>query len=553
VSRHPLRRAALLAIVTAALCVPAGPAAAHAVLQSSTPSDGQQLDGPPHEVRLEFSEPVTPARAGLRIHDASGAQVPLGAVRDDNPVEVVRVPIDERLDDGSYIVTWRVVSADGHPVAGALVFAVGDPDAVDASLVRQLFAGGDDPLVGAAVVLLRWAGYLALLVAAGGVAFMAWAADERDRAHLARIVVPVAAAGAALALLALPLQAAQVSGQGFGAALDAEELSAALTGSVAVQSVLQAGALLVVAFAVRHGGARVLLLAGLPAAAAAVLSVVVAGHTRTTQPLWLTVVADAVHVLAAALWLGGLVLLWSALRGRRAAGDPLGAARTVARFSRLATVSVAAVGVAGVVLGWLLVRTVPALLSTGYGRILCVKVLLALAVMAGGAYNQRRLVPAVAAATGAAAGAWRRLRTIVRWEVAGLVLVVAATAVIVGMQPAAEAAGVTGALNTSVAAGDDGSRLSITVDPNNAGYNEIHLYLLDATGRPADVTDLQLRMTLPDQDIGPIVRTPAAVSPGHWLHAGRELTVPGRWRIEAIIGVSRFEQRTVSVTADVRP
>jgi copper transport protein len=219
----------------------------------------------------------------------------------------------------------------------------------------------------------------------------------------------------------------------------------------------------------------------------------------------------------------------------------------------LATISVAAVGVAGVILGWLLVRTVPALLSTGYGRVLCVKVLLALAVMAGGAYNQRRLVPAVAAASAAAAGAWRRLRTIVRWEVAGLVLVVAATAVIAGMQPAAEAAGVTGALNTSVAAGDDGSRLSITVDPNNAGYNEIHLYLLDATGRPADVTDLQLRMTLPGHDIGPIVRTPSAVSPGHWLHAGRELAVPGRWRIEAIIGVSRFEQRSVLVTADVRP
>lgn len=548
-NRSALRSALLLA-AGVALCVPGGPAAAHAALQSSSPSDEQQLDAPPGEIRLEFNEPVTPAPAGLRVHDASGEQVPLGAAGNDGPAKVIRAPFGEPLGDGSYIVTWRVVSADGHPIAGALVFSVGDPDAVDASLVRQLFAGGDDPLVGLVAVLVRWAGYLTLLVAAGGVAFLAWAADQRDRTVLARIVAPVAAAGAALALLAVPVHAAQVSGEGFAAVLRADEMRSALTGGVAVQSVLQAFGLIAVAFAVRSGVVRVLRLVALPAAVVAVLSVVVAGHTRTTEPMWLTALADTVHVLAAALWLGGLVLLWAAMRRRRLADDPVGAASMVARFSLLATIAVGAVGVAGLVLSWLLVRTVPALLSTGYGRVLIVKVLLALAVMAAGAYNNRRLVPAVA---GAAGQAWSRLRTTVRLEVAGLVLVVAATAVVVGMQPAAEAAGVTGALNTSVAVGDEGSRLSMTVDPNNAGYNEIHLFLLDGTGRPADVTDLELRMTLPDEDIGPIVRTPSTVSPGHWLHTGRELTVPGRWRFEAVIGVSQFEQQRVPVTVDVRP
>lgn len=542
----------MIVVVMAALCVPGGPAAAHAMLQSSSPGDEQQLDASPDEIRLDFSEPVSPAPGGLRLHDATGEQVPLGEAGE-YPADVVRAPLDGALDDGSYVFTWRVVSADGHPVAGALVFSVGDPDEVDASLVRQLFAGGDDPLVGIVALLVRWAGYLALLVATGGVAFLAWAVDERDRAPLGRIVAPVAAAGAALALLVVPVHAAQVGGEGFAAVLRADELRAALTDSVGVQSVLQALALLVVAFAVRQGGARVLLLAGLPAAVVAVLSVVVAGHTRTTQPMWLTAAADTVHVLAAALWLGGLVLLWSAMRRRRFADDPVGAAGTVARFSLVATMAIGAVVVAGLVLSWLLVRTVPALLSTGYGRVLLVKVLLAVAVMAAGAYNNRRLVPAVVGAAGAAGEAWRRLRTTVRWEVAGLVLVVAATAMMVDMQPAAEAAGVTGAFSTSVAAGDDGGRLSVTVDPNSAGYNEIHLYLLDATGRPADVTDLKLRMTLPEQDIGPLVRTPSAVSAGHWFHTGRELTVPGRWQIEAVIGVSRFEELRASILVDVRP
>ncbi len=344
----------MIVVVMAALCVPSGPAAAHAMLQSSSPGDEQQLDASPDEIRLDFSEPVSPAPGGLRLHDATGQQVPLGEPGE-HPADVVRAPLDGALDDGSYVFTWRVVSADGHPVAGALVFSVGDPDEVDASLVRQLFAGGDDPLVGIVALLVRWAGYLALLVAAGGVAFLAWAVDDRDRAPLGRIVAPVAAAGVALALVVVPVHAAQVSGEGFTAVLCVGELRAALIDSVGAQSVLQALALIVVAFAVRQGGARVLLLAGLPAAVVAVLSVVVAGHTRTTQPIWLTAAADTVHVLAAALWLGGLVLLWSAMRRRRFADDPVGAAGTVARFSLVATMAIGAVVVAGLVLSWLLV------------------------------------------------------------------------------------------------------------------------------------------------------------------------------------------------------
>jgi copper transport protein len=150
-----------------------------------------------------------------------------------------------------------------------------------------------------------------------------------------------------------------------------------------------------------------------------------------------------------------------------------------------------------------------------------------------------------------AAPAWRRLRRTLRVEVAVLGLVVAVTATLVGIRPAAEAAGVTEPFSTAVPIGGD-AQLSMTIDPNQVGHNAIHLYVLDATGRPVDATGVELRMSLPANDIGPLVRTPTFIAPGHWVHTGNDLVASGRWHIETLVTIDRFEQRRATVTVDVR-
>jgi copper transport protein len=562
---------ALIGSVVLVLLVTAGPASAHAVLEGAVPGDEQRLDAAPREVRLEFNEPVTLAPDGLRVHDATGAVVPLGPV-DASAPGVVRAPVTDEIPDGSYIVTWRVASADGHPVAGALVFSVGDPVQVDAALLRQLFASGTAQPAAIAAIVVRWVAYLCVLTVAGGLLFLVWVAEPRDRAALQRIVGRAAAAGVGAAVLAVVVQAAEVSGAGLGVLARGDVLMAALTSSVGVQSVVQALALGAVVVAVGRGWE----LQALPAAAVAVVALIIAGHTRTTQPAWLVIGTDAIHALAAATWFGGLVLLWPAVRRRRAAGDAVGAAGNVARFSSVATVAVIVVTLAGAVLGWTLVRTITALTSTAYGRLLIAKVLLALVVIAVGAYNNRCLVPAVVAASalepqpgpiGRGSGsvavaqaapadtqaqAWARLRRTVRTEAVVLGAVVAVTAALVAAQPAAEVAGVTGPFSTAVAVGENAD-LSMTIDPNQAGANSIHLYLLDDTGRPVEASNLELRLSLPANEIGPIVRSPTFIAPGHWVHTGRELAIAGRWQIEAVVTIDRFEQRRAAVTVDVRP
>lgn len=177
-----------------------------------------------------------------------------------------------------------------------------------------------------------------MLLAAGAVVYLLAVGRRRDAERGRQLTLAAAATttGAVTAVLALALQAAAVSGRGLGALTDVETLRGALTGSVGVEGLAQLAGLGVLAVGLRRlgrGGSPALALGGAGLALGAFL---LAGHTRTSEPVWLVVDANAVHLVAAVCCLGGLVLLMIGLRARRLADDPLGAARMVARFSRTA-------------------------------------------------------------------------------------------------------------------------------------------------------------------------------------------------------------------------
>src|SRR5690606_27792126 len=115
----------LLAALVAVLGAGASPAAAHAVLVSSSPGEGERLPQGPTEVSLVFSEEVDGELGGVQVLDSTGARVDVGAAVQPSPSQL-QVDVAPDLADGTYLVSYRVVSADGHPVSGAVVFAVGD-------------------------------------------------------------------------------------------------------------------------------------------------------------------------------------------------------------------------------------------------------------------------------------------------------------------------------------------------------------------------------------------------------------------------------------------
>lgn len=567
-----VRAAGVLVCAAAALLLlTARPAAAHAVLEGGSVRDGQVLDVPPAELLLEFNEPVSAPRGGLRVFDSSGERVDVGGTRvpADAP-RTVRTDLEPDLPQGTYVLTYRVTSADGHPVAGALVFSVGAETGSADALVASLFSADADRPFAVAAAVARWAAYAAALLLGGALAVLWWLRTEvgDDRKRLTRTLRVAAWAVIATSVLTVLLQNALVTGAGVGALVDGPGLVAVLASFTGLSATVRALGAGVALFALRHSRAGL----GLAGGAAAVGSFLLQGHTLTTQPAWLMWLADGAHLATAATWFGGLVVIAVLLRARQRADDPVGAARLVGRFSALATASVLTVVAAGLVLAWLEVRALRALTSSPYGWTLVVKSALVVPVLALGLYNNRRLVPAIArrrrragtvagqpVPAGGAEGveradaAWRRLAAIVRVEAALLVAVLGVTGVLVSLQPAAEAAGITGAYSTTVPFEEIG-QMTVTVDPNRVGRNEVHLYLLTETGRPAEqVDDVTVSLSQPDLDIGPIRREPRLAGPGHFIYSGPDLSVPGTWEVTVEVATSRFDVATATVAVTVNP
>jgi copper transport protein len=532
------RLVAAAALAAALVLFGAGPASAHAALEASNPDDGARLDTPPQAVTLEFTEPVSAELGGVRVYESGGDRVDAGETRTDGAV--VEVDLEPDLPDGAYVVTYRIVSADGHPVQGGLVFSVGDVEA-DPSLLGRFFDEGDDRVWEIAAAVFRFLAYAGTLLAAGGAVFLAFVHDrgsERDR--LRRLIRIGAVVGAIGILAALPLQATLATGQGIGAITESGVFGEVLSDGVGAATLL---GLIGLGLLVLGDRRRVPVAIG---AALAAGSFALSGHSRSTDNEVLAVGAAIVHTLAAAAWFGGLVLLASTLAGRREEPDHSSSAGMVARFSLVATVSVIAVALAGAALSWSEVRALSALTSTTYGWTLLAKVAIVLVVGLIGAHNRFRVVPAIQRSP-SAPRAWSLLRRSVRLEALALVVAIALTAVLVNVTPARNEAGIGGIFSETVRLGDIGS-VNVVVDPNQAGRNAVHLYFYDEDGRAADVAEeVAVSFSLPSSDIGPIIREPFRAGPTHFQIDGDELVTGGRWVIEVTATASRFEEATAEV------
>lgn len=551
--------AMIAALMVLALTAPA--AYAHASLVATDPADGATLDDPPEQVTVTFTEPITPPDGALRVYDADGDRVD-GAdahVPDDAPESVV-TSLEDPLPDGAYVVAWRVLSDDGHPVRGAFLFAVGEDVTLDEGLLAQITGGAEERIVGLTATVVRGLTYAATLLAAGAAAFLVLVAGsaQRRRADLRRLCAGAALSGIAFSIVGLPLQTALETGLGLSTLTRPDLIWSTLASNYGISLGVRLAGLIALAVAVTGPG---LARAWSPAAAgagasASIASFLLVGHTVTTPPRWLVVVADAVHLTGAAIWFGGLVLLVVYLR-RPGDDEPTTAADVVAAFSRTAAVALVAVTAGGLALGWAEVRALRALTSTAYGATLMVKVGLVAIVVALAAYNNRRLVPAIrrGADYGDRERAWDRLAATVRIESGLLVVVLLVTGALVYIQPAREAAGVTGAYSTYQAL-DEIYEVNLVVDPNRAGRNEMHLYVTDTeTFRPLSSleADLHLEMEMPTEDVGPITREPRVAGPGHWLHIGDELAFPGTWRVHVVVRYDEFTEERTTIDVPVNP
>lgn len=555
------RAVVVLTVALLILLVATAPARAHARLTGTTPADQTVLDDAPTQVVFAFDQAATLVPGGITVVGPDGSAVALGVVTTSADGTIVTVPLLDPLAQGSHVATWRIVSEDGHPIGGSSVFSVGAPTPLPKAAPA---AAASTALTTAVERNLRAFSYLAVLLLVGAIAFRRAESGDRTGQPL---LVTTAAVVPWLALATLATEATLVRGLGPGALLDATTWRDVLATPVGRSAIALGAGGLVAGRWLDRGGRGTALLAG----ALMVAAPVAEGHTLTASPVWLTVTSDVVHLLAAAVWSGGLALLVVRLRSL-GAEQVEATSRSVARFSGTAAVALLAVTVTGTTLSWVTVGGLAGL-ATPYGAALLAKIGLVGLVAGVGGWNRWRLVPRVRATRLVAvpaggsdaaperrstsllapddARAWRLLRRTLRAEVGLLVLVVAASATLVGLQPGRAAA--EARLTTTVEQRDDEHTFRLAVRPALAGgVNRAEIGIRDVHGYPLHTEDFVVRLSHPASGIGPIERRPFG-DHGFWRIEGTEFAVPGTWVVEVVARVDTFEEVRHRFEVEIAP
>lgn len=521
----------LATILLLAVLATPNQAFAHAALIKADPADGAVLAQTPTQFSLTFSEPVSPLVLTLVRPD--GTPVALTSFRLDD--QMVEIDNPQKLGPGTHVLSWRVISADGHPVGGSVLFSVGAPsqapavaEAVDMDLRSAIWTGK---------VLL----YIGLFLGVGGAFALTWLAQgvrSGQRFVIAAILCGLAAAplslgfqgldalGAPLARLAQPLiwRTGIATSFGWTVLISLAALGLGLLSLVGPRA-----------------GARPLALAGLVGVGAALAA---SGHASAAEPQWLTRPMVFLHGTGIAFWAGALLPLGLALNSQSADAGVF-----LRRFSRAILPVVAVLAVAGIVLAIIQVQTPPALVNTAYGRLLLIKLALLVFLFTLAAVNRWRLT---ALAEAGATEVRRRLSRSISVEML-IVLLIFGVAAGWRFTPPPRALAIAAAQPTSTHIHTIKAMADIDITPGHAGQVAASIVIMDGDFGPLDAKEVTLVLSKPDSSIEPIKRPATKPGDGTWRVDNLVIPVPGRWTARLDILVSDFDIVKIEAPIDIRP
>jgi copper transport protein len=534
---------------------------AHANLDRADPPPAAQLDQPPPQLQLFFSEPVDASFSRVQLLNTQRDSVDRGDshVAPNDPRSLI-VSVPDRLPNGVYTVAWRTLSAvDGHTVDGAYPLIVGPmpaegvPVAAGATSSQATFA--PETAVGrwwfsiaASAVfgaLLSWQIVFRPLFGRSNPAALPLASARARRLALASaliLVVGTVYMAVAQASDAADLPMWGVFGQPLFDLLSRGRFAALWWTRLALASI----ALGVLAWrgVRRWPGQLALVATGL-----ALLTSSLNSHgAALLSGAYLGVAVDWLHFMAVAAWIGGLLSLMYvlpvAVHGSQGSGDRV-LSRAVARFSNLALAAVGVIALTGTFQAWLEVGSWEGLVQTAYGLSVTVKIGLLALMLAFGAFNLLIVRPGFArmAANGSAAAASslaRRFSSAVRVEVALGLVVLLVAAILTGLSPARDELARTA--NGDVSGGPvdrqvdvNGLQARIQISPAVLGINRLAIQLPGAD--PSQVERVQLTLTYLDSELGstPLVLPPSSSAADTWEIASPLLSQAGTWQAEMLV------------------
>ncbi|MFI9103176.1 copper resistance CopC/CopD family protein [Streptomyces fildesensis] len=633
-----LGRVILLSVVAVGVLLGgAGSAASHAVLRGSDPADGAILKRAPAVVTLTFTEGVTVSDDSLRVLDPAGRRVNQGQPRHAaGKPGSVETTLRGNVPTGTFTVAWRVVSADSHPISGAFTFSIGEPSATSA-LVPQPSAG--DTAAGRLYNVGRYVAYLGFSLLVGATAFVlvCWPAGA-GRRPLRRLAVTswcvLLVSTLALLILRGPYETGGSPGSGLDLATVRRTLGTRPGEALGARIVLLAIAGIFLVLTSRtlsripvrdtpgketapagwwpeRPGHRILVVAGVTLALALTLTWAAAEHASVGIQVPLAIPVAMVHLLAMALWMGGLAALFIALRG--SSHDTSVPVAAISRFSRIAFASVVALVGTGIYQSWRQLGSLDALTGTSYGRWLTLKTLLVLGLLAAATYSRKwtgeliresreqpvladtpsahvsvlvgvsheagsdRSLPAPIgnppvvdsgpepSESAAPPGHRRRLLRTVGTEVAIGVAVLAISTTLTGTQPGRatveqshEAASTTvPGIATVLVPFDMGThggrgQVQVTLEPGRVGDNTLQAVIFAGDGGIATVPELRITFTLREQNIGPL-DSKLVNRGGYWSTESVKIPMAGSWTMNVTVRTSEIDQITTTRDVNISP
>jgi len=507
------------------LCL-ATSAHAHAVLIAAEPADGSVVTEAPKTMVLRFNEAVAPTAVSLL--DAAGKPRDVTIRAADQSV-MVTLPAD--LPRGTQVVSYRVVSQDGHPVAGSLLFSIG--------VVTGSAVPSGDGVLHVLIWLARLGLYLGLFAGVGGVFFAAWIGQGPAGE---RLIMWSLAIGLIGAIASLGLQGVDLLNLPITGVLTWAAWARAAGTSLFPALLLAIVAMLIAAIAWRSPSFSAAWIRTAVAMICVGLSLSVSGHAATASPQWLTRTALFIHGVGLAFWMGALgplaVLAWQ----RKDSLLPV-----LRRFSTLAVPVVALIALSGLVLAVVQLESFGALIDTGYGNILLAKLVLVSLLLALAALNRLVFTPAIARE-------FHRTRPLQRSIALEFVLMIAIFGLVAlwRFTPPPRVLAMSDDVPLAVHIHTDAAMFQVLIAPGKVGQNDFVLQLMNGDASPFAAKEAMLTLSLPDRGIEPLERSAALGPDGYWHVKKVPLPVPGRWHMQIDALVTDFRKVTLEDDFEVR-
>jgi copper transport protein len=514
--RHFLH--AVFVAIICVLCAPAAVASAHAVLDNSVPTSGATLEESPLQIVLDFDETVESSLGYIKLFSSSGKRVQLPAVKADaSDASIVRV-VPPTLAQDSYVAVYRVISADGHPVEGAITFRVGTGAVSNLSSVIEaaLQDSETSSAVKLAMAFMRFISYIAISLVLAAIFFLLGTDTPRKMMNRA-VMLAGSALGVSTVFLFL-LHGMNASGGSWGQIANisvVRDVLATQVGEALFARIVVSFLLVCVLARWGHSEKEHQQISKFVAVFAFVtlpFTYAFAGHAAVDSPAALTVALLAWHVTAVGVWCGGLLLLIFITDIRTTA--------IVEWFSRRAAVLIAFVVATGVVQALLLMNGIGNISKTSYGKALIAKVCVVGVMLICAAIVRRRFYESGVT----------RLRAVLCAEIAFGLIVLTITSGMVAASPRSTVSNAP--FSTALVQGD--VIANVTISPPRVGESEMHVIVSPPNGSLDPVLAVKARFSLASGSVPPIQAELNAVGPNHFV-GYIQFVYPGDWKVDVIV------------------